>query len=250
MSRVIKASRIIGEYKIDDKIFRKEIESKPTGDVLEDEYQKKEEVKQADQQIKDQCTQIIETAKKEAQEIIDKAIIQAKKKQEEGFNQGYQEGFLSGQEEGKEIGLKKFKDLVAFFDDIIRKTREELEKDVMGLKRDMLELVIKIVERILNTELELHPEIINNIISGLLDEMSDFQKINIHVNPELSKYIVEEDFKTKYARKQLNFIADNGLELGDCIIETKLGGRDGTIETKLNLIKKELLKGAGYYEGS
>jgi flagellar assembly protein FliH len=253
LSRIIKASRITGEYKIDEKNvnLNKGIESSQENSNTDlGNKVEREEIKQYIQQAELRAAAIIEEAEKKAQELLDKSLVEAERNREEGYNQGYQEGFAAGQEEGREKGLGELKNLTTFFDDIIRQTREELENDIDNLKRDIIELIIKVAERVLNTELEVNPEVINSIVSDMLDDMGDIQEINIHINPELTRYIVEEDFKTEYVRKCLNFIADNGLKPGDCIIETKLGGRDGTIETKLNLIKKELLKGVGYYEGT
>jgi len=269
LSRVIKASRITGEYRIDvEKIKKKdssrdrtEKNSEPVSEQTSSAEDKHEEVEEDHSfivQAKARAEEIVKEAQEKAAGVLEKAAREAEQKRqeahekgyEEGYEEGYHDGLEKGQKKGREEGLAEFKKQLSHFDDIIRKTRNELDRDAGELKRDLIDLIIKAVETILNTEVQINPEIINNIISPILKELSDFGEITIRVNPELTRYIVEEDFEDRYVSKELNFVADSSLLPGDCIIDTELGGLDASIETKLNQLKKELLKGAGYYEGS
>ena len=117
----------------------------------------------------------------------------------------------------------------------------ESEKEQLPTK--VINLAIKIASKILNVKLEIEPEIINDIVKDMLDKMVDgFEKIKIKVKPNLIEYINETEIERNKPDSNLEFIPDDSLKKGDCVIETNYGGKDGTLENKLNLIKNQLLK--------
>lgn len=91
--------------------------------------------------------------------------------------------------------------------------------------------------------MEDEPEIINNIISKMLNQLENNQSnIVVRINPQLLPYLEKDDFYQKIDQKNLEFTADSDLKKGDCVIESNLGGKEGSLAHKLDLIKKELLK--------
>lgn len=255
MSNIIKASQIIGEYKLKD---RKLVQIKK-----EKQFKKKEkdnhpaEEEQAQQgkagvitDAERKAAGIIKRAEEEVAEIKKQALKEIEQAKEEGYNQGYQDGYAAGEEEGRQQGLANLNNIASHFEEMVLKVKEELDNQVAALSGDLIKLAVRIAGKVVNAELEINPQIINSIVMEMVQDMSNFEEIDILVNPELEKYIVKEDFKSNFVKQQINFIGDSKLKMGDCIVKTHLGGRDGTIENKLALLEKELLKGVGQYEGA
>jgi len=257
LSKIIKASQITGEYQLNDynylkKIMKKKEESAKykqnkhidKSSNTEDEICKERIVIEAEKradQIIEEAKNVAEDIKKQAKEFIEEA-------QKDGFEDGYQSGFQKGNTEGYQQGLKEYKQLIAHFDDIIIKTRDELTENIDVLNRDVISLAVKISSKVLNSELKVNPTIINSIVKDMIKDLTDIDDLTIYISTELMEYIDKDKFKSDYTKNIINFSADNQLEPGDCIVETRFGGKDGTINNKLLNIERELLKGAGFYE--
>lgn len=256
LSSVIKTSRVIGEYRIkEDRVITgpgiegtdssEEIQNRQDGSGLTNTS--------ADQKTDIESAAIIEEAEKQAQEIIKKARQQAEEElaraRKEGQEKGYQEGYEEGQKEGYRTGLSSLDDSLNTLNEVISRTKEELKKETENLPASIIKTAIRIAGRITATRLEMEPEIINNIVEEMIEEMVDFKEVKIRVNPGLLYHLKQEELSRKFIQQEIEFHADNSLEAGDCIIESRLGGRDGTLENKLALLEKELLERAGFYAG-
>lgn len=257
LSKIIKASQIKGEYKIDEDTIIKagqKTKKKKKPSPQKKAAAKNKELEQVKAQIIDQAEQqaegILENAREKAEKIRENAEQEAEKARNQGYEDGYQKGLVAGEEEGRKKAQTEFKNLMENFEVIVRETQEALERDAKQLQGQIISLAVNIGEKIVNTELEINPELINNIISDILEDMSDFTKIDIHVNSEIFDYIDNGRFQSEYVKQKINFKGDQNMKPGDCVVETYLGGRDGTIDNKLNQIEKELLKGAGFHDGS
>lgn len=228
MSNIIKASRITGEYRLKEEI----IEQQVCTEIIIDESGER-------------AAAIINQAEQEAIRIKERAQKEIDQAKEDGYNQGYHDGFAVGDEKGRQQGLEHLNSVIKDLQEIVHHIKEELDNRV----GDLIKLAVKIANRIVHAELEINPQIINGIVKEMVQDMTNFEEIVIHVNPELEKYLVEEDFKSEFVKQQINFVGDSKLKMGDCIVKTHLGGRDGTIEGKLDLLERELLKEVGLYEG-
>ena len=261
MSKIIKASRITGEYKLSDVKIEKKIQKKNTDiDKLNEnknESNKNNKLNKIQKRIKNRKDKIITEAEEEAKKIIENAKKDASKIKEKAEKEGYDNGYQKGKDEGYEEGLEqgyeeaknkaqqKLKDL----NTISHKIDDYFERELENLPAEIIELAVKIASKIVNKELDFNPELINNIIFDLLEEIGEtHQDIVIKISPDLENYINEVDIENYLNHESMEFIADESLSAGDCIIETEYGGKDATIENKLELIEKKLLQGAGYNE--
>lgn len=255
MSNIIKASQITGEYKLEENRYLKKkqelkdeyIEEK---DINEEEMTA-EEMKAVDEIVlaaKEQAAAIIEEAENTAAAMKNELEQEAENAYQQGFEKGYQEGLEKGSIEGEARTLNELKVLLDSFDSIIKQTKDELDNNIEALQLDVIKLAVQIADKITASQLELNPELINDIVFDMLKELSDVDELNIYINTQLLQYIDQEELKAKFIKQNIEFHADNNLNPGDCIIETNFGGKDGTIENKLNLLERELLKGAGFNE--
>jgi len=255
LSKVIKASQITGEYKLEESSYLKKREQ------LEEEYSREDETnsdKLTDDETelideiileaKAQAAAIIEEAQNDAKSIKDEMDRETEEAYQKGFEKGYQEGLEKGAQEGEKKTLNELNILLESFDNIIRTTKNELDNSIEDLQADLINMAVQISRKIVGTQMELNPQLINEIVFDMLRVLTDIEELNIHIDGHLMQYINVEEFKSEFMKQTINFIGDNNLKPGDCIIETNFGGKDATIENKLNLLERELLKGAGFNE--
>ncbi|MFP4661046.1 MAG: FliH/SctL family protein [Halanaerobiales bacterium] len=255
MSKVIKASQITGEYKLEENSYLRKKE-----EVVEDNSQE-EKISQEDMsqdeievfegiilEAKQQAAAIIEEAEEAAAEIKNRLEQEQEDAYQQGFEKGYQEGLEKGTLEGERKTLEELNVLLDSFDNILKKTEDELENSIDDLQRDVISLAVQISKKIVASQIEFNPELINTIVHDMLSELTEVEELNVYINTHLIQYIVEADFKSEYMTQKINFIADSSIKPGDCIIETTFGGKDGTLENKFYLLENELLKGAGFNE--
>jgi len=253
LSRIIKASLISGEYRLsEDSYYREKVEkNKEELELSPGNTKMNKEEELNDERIieaEKRAHEIIKKAELEAEEIIKKSQELQKEAEEEGFKKGYQEGLEKGIDDGSKQGLEELKEVINNFEKIILQTEKELDNSIENLNQDLISLAIKISRKVINTEIKLNPVIVNDIVKGILKELLDIEKVLVYVSPELHQFIVKEEFIKEYSKNSIEFLNDTKLKAGDCIVETKFGCKDGTIERQLARMEKELLKGAGFYE--
>lgn len=199
-------------------------------------------------EAKSQAAAIIEEAEKDAKDIKNQLDQETEEAYQKGFEKGYQEGLEKGAIEGEKKTLDELKILLESFDKIIKTTKSELDNSVENLQADLISMAVQISSKIVAAQMELKPELINEIVFDMLKVLTDIDELTIHIDGQLLQYINDEELKSEFMKQTINFIGDNNLKPGDCIIETNFGGKDATIENKLNLLERELLKGAGFNE--
>lgn len=172
-------------------------------------------------------------ARSEAQQIVEQAQIEAEAVRQEARAEGRQEGH-------KEAAQKINEALDALNEAV--KERKKIIKDAEG---EILRLSLKIAEKIIHSEVSLHPDVSLNIVTEAIGRISDREQIIIKVNREDAEYI--KRYKDRLANmldgvKSFSIIEDANIEPGGCVIETNLGFIDSRISTKLKSIEEALTK--------
>jgi len=126
---------------------------------------------------------------------------------------------------------------------VIEKGRQEKQRIMEETESDILQLSTKIATKLMNSELTIKPDIIMNIVKDAVTKISDNRDIILRVAQEdldevrSNKELIEELMDTR----NLTITADRKIDQGGCMIETKLGFIDATIETKTEMILSALL---------
>lgn len=251
MSKVIKASQVTGEYKINQNpktlAFEKKEDNGPEKKQIDkkefaNSNQKKNIKPALLKKAKNEAEKIIREAEIEAEEIIQEAEAEKEKllsEKEELYQsiktEAEAEGFEKGQDEVNKL-KKELAEIISAFEKEISRKKDKIRKDVV-------ELAVKIASIVIDVKLETEHDIINNIISDMLTKIDDNHRdIVVRVNPQLIPYIEENRFYQHINQKNIEFVSNPELRKGDCVVETNLGGKEGSLDHKLDLIKKELLK--------
>jgi flagellar assembly protein FliH len=247
LSKVIKASQVTGEYKINQKPNVLSFNDK---DYSQESHSKKEKNRTKNIKKKEK---VISEAEKKAQKIIDEAekkaekIIKEAEQKKQKLLSEKDEIYSDIKAEAKAEGLQeaqaeidRSKNELA---SLISSFEKEFSREKSRIRKDIIELAVKIASIVIDVKLETEHDMINNIISDMLSKIDDNHRdILVRVNPQLIPYIEENRFYEHINQKNIEFHSDHELKKGDCVVETNLGGKEGSLEHKLDLIKTELLK--------
>lgn len=131
--------------------------------------------------------------------------------------------------EGFEEGLKEWSEQLAFFKSEI----ERIEKEV---HETLAPLALTAVKKIVGKEVEIHPEVILDIVKTALKPVSQHKKITIYVNKEDLDRVENDRKEIKKIFEHLETLSIKQREdvhQGGCIIETEAGIINAQLESQL-----------------
>jgi len=242
LSKIIKASQIIGKYKLSSAHQHevKEVQKKQ-------EYNKQnEENKNNKQDNKKKAEQVINEAEEKAKKIIEEAKKEEEKIEElkeEAYQKGYQEGKEQGQKEAYQDKKEEIEETLNAIHEKTENIKDQYEKELNLLKPQLINIATKMASKIINENIKETPDVINNIVEDVLQDLSNnHQHFVINVNPEILPYLSKNELKTSFPESDFKFNADENLKKGDCVINTNFGGKDAYLKDKLERLKKQILK--------
>lgn len=105
-------------------------------------------------------------------------------------------------------------------------------------QEETVRLGIAIAERLLRRTLTAHPEAVIDLVRSALECSVGADRVNIRLHPADTELVtsLQSESSTK-----LDFVADDSLERGDCLIETSNGRIDARREVLTQRIAEELL---------
>ncbi len=169
--------------------------------------------------------------------LVTRAQQEAHSIKELAAREGYQNGLLKAQQDIDNIktSLEEFLDM-----------KDEMYKEFYP---HIMELSMEIAKKIIKKEVEISHDVLKNIVMSVMDEIStDTQKITIKVNSqdvEFAQVSLPEVIKSKNITAKVNFVADDSVEKGSCLVVANNGVIDANFKTQL-----AILQGAfGIYRG-
>jgi len=158
-----------------------------------------------------------------------------KKAKDSAYNEGYQEGYKKGEEKLSGLAKEAMQTI-----NTLSKERQTLLKQS---EKESLELGFLIAEKVIQTQLDRDATVFQNILSEALGRITDKERVIIKVNKRDIDFV--RSYKQQFERelndiKTLEIQEDHTIEIGGCVIETKLGYIDSSISTKLSIIEKSL----------
>ena len=111
------------------------------------------------------------------------------------------------------------------------------------IEKDMLRLSVKVAEKIIGKEISMDQAISGEIVLTAIRNARQKELLTVRVNrndlaivEKLRKEISSSEF-----RDIIDFVADQAVSKGGCIIESSAGTIDARLETQLRVLKKNLL---------
>ncbi len=166
-----------------------------------------------------QALDILQAAKEQADSMQKQAL--------EQFDKGYADGFAKGQAEGKqEYALKIIDSVMTTLDSL-----ELIEEQIVDV---VIASVVKIIGQIEPNER------IVRIVKQALATVRGENRIQVKVSLEqeacvrqsLRAFLISPDGKTGY----IDVVADSSLKKDDCILETKMGVVEASLDFQLKVL--------------
>lgn len=254
---------IPNEIEDDKNIEKKEFETFEDGqekseklffdhEEINEESNEENEILEIDE-ILNQKKQELENVQKEAittinetQEKANKIMEDAKNKAESESNDikamAWEEGFLKGRTEAIE---KMENDIDATFisaNKILVEASLKAREIFMDNKKEMINLSMLMAKKIIKKELKNKEVLFNNLMEAM-KKAQNSKELKIFVNWDqlaFGKELKEKLQNSFQGIEKIEIIEDRTVSEGGCIIETKLGKIDATIENQMEILFNSL----------
>jgi len=190
-------------------------------------------------EARDEAEIIILKARNEAQMIIDNAEREVERERAETLenarSQGYGDGYNKGAAEAEALKREA--------EEAMRDTRAEYEEMLNNLEPQAVELIIKILNKLLGGSVRFNPQVILNLIREGLYGVVGSDGVKLRVSTDDYDYVYGHlDEITEYAgANSVELIKDAALKPMDCVIETSYGNIDSSLDQQFESLKADLL---------
>jgi flagellar assembly protein FliH len=194
------------------------------------------QVEVALQQAQEERLRILEEARTEADEMVAKLREEIKQKAyQEGFDQGMKEGF----EQGSAQGRTEAEQLKEEAHRILKLAQRAAQEEWRKVDVTMLQLALKVAERILRVHIQENPEHLIQRIRALSLLPEEREGWRLHVST------ADYQWLTQWAEEiKIPLLEDQTLNAGDCFLECAEGIFDARVEAQLEqceqLLREEL----------
>jgi flagellar assembly protein FliH len=175
----------------------------------------------------------LESARRQGAELIavarEQAEAIAQNAREQGFAAGYAEGIAQAE--------KAAADLVQHAEHTAREVVEYRARSIAESEHELVELALRIAEKVLQRSFETEPERVVDVLRGALRKTFTREGLTVVCNPaDLSRLqAAGPDLAGALGGlKDLQFIADRRVDVGGVVVRTPAGDIDATIESQLD----------------
>ena len=206
-----------------------------------------------DSDLKTPLNEINENKDKQiSEEILKKCMEEAQKKADEHYKsemiRAYEEGISKAREEAATIIENAKLEREKLLEDIVM-LKEELEgnykEEIRNAEKDLLDLSLDIVEKIINYEVDRSDEYVLGIVKDSLDRVMNKNDVILKLSTA-DYYTVLSNKKYLMANVkgfgEIEIVQDESLDPGTCLVDTPLGVIDGSIQVRMDNIQKEIMK--------
>lgn len=164
---------------------------------------------------------------------------------EQEYHAAREAGYQDGVQQGQEAGFSQYQEVIGEAKQIVEASKQEFLTKVESSEEMILELGIKVAERILGIQLERNPEEFIHLVKQAVKEVKEYEDIQIHVSPARYEWALnqKEELQSLLNKESNLFIYPNEeLNEQDCMIESSFGKIDAGIDSQLNEIRNKLLE--------
>ena len=172
---------------------------------------------------------ILDNARRQSEQIISKAYIDAELSKTQAFEEGYEAGYQSGYESGYSGAIQRSMDEAQVIrdeaDNLLVCAKHQYDRYLIDKEKQIKDLVINIAQSILKKEVK-EPDALNEMVFTALMAERNVKLYIIKVNNSHFATIRDEveNFKNKLAfQGDIFVIEDNFLDEGTAVIEKESG---------------------------
>lgn len=162
----------------------------------------------------------------------------------QGNRQGHSEGFAAGFNQGEkavfeqmDANLRTSAETAA---QILSAANFSAQQTILSTEGQILDLAVAAAEKILAYEIDTNSEVVVSIVKVALDKVRNQKQISIRINPVDFPIAIaaKGDLDVILQREQsVEFIADQTVSRGGCVIDSAFGSADARVETQLQTLQ-------------
>ncbi len=197
------------------------------------------------EEARDLDPQNIKKARTGVKQILSDAYAKAKTQaaeiktqaEQEGREQGHAEGFAQGESQAREECGPLLETLQGLIEELSTFRNNMYPK----VEREMIEMVVALVKKIIHVELSTKEENVQEMIRLAVQSVLDKESMTIQVNPKDKEYA--EKFRPELAAlfgeiKNVAFEENPGIERGGCVVESNFG----TVDARMDQLEAQIDK--------
>lgn len=153
-----------------------------------------------------------------------------------------------GRQQGLQEGYESVQKALTALEKMAQKLVASEKAFLLNAEKHAVTLAVAVAKRILGREVQSDRQIVVHIIREALKQVADKTRIVIKVNPlELDNVLAHrKELQTMDKHfPELEFIPDDKISPGACLIETRTGSIDGRLESQLEEIERNFLASLG-----
>jgi flagellar assembly protein FliH len=188
-----------------------------------------------------------ETAEPEisSEQLFRTKLLEIERQTQEIEKEAYGKGFAQGEKDGFEYGNKAAQVIKTQLERIAENMEALPRKIFQDYREWLVRTSIRVAERIVNTEVQVSPEIVAGNVKALLDEAEEHSTLTVYLNP-IDLELIEKrvDLALSTNKKHFALKADKELERGGCRVESALQLLDASLACMYENMEKYLLDSA------
>ncbi len=193
--------------------------------------------------VSQQASQCVDTARAQAAAIIAKAKKEAEQIRARAVQEGRAQAAQAARQEAQRELAEKWQALKPTIDKLIRGIEQAREDWIRNWEKQLAHLAVRIAEKIIQRQLAETPQLSHDWIRQALELASGSRQLKIYVGPEDYATLNEQRAAITDligATAAAEIIADPAIENGGCRVVTEFGEIDSRLQTQLARIEEEL----------
>lgn len=162
-------------------------------------------------------------------------------------DKAYEDGFSKGKKDGYEEGKKRAEEMIRSMEEILAKLEDLWPKMTSEYEDKIMQLVYRAAEKVVFGHIDIDNEVVKRSILNAFELIPKPLDVTININPDDYEFIetTKEDLFNNIKKiKRISIVSDPSVSRGGCLVESKDGDADSTIEKRLESIKESIISAA------
>lgn len=202
----------------------------------EEDFVSYESLMDDDEEEVDEGPDLLEIARQELEQTkieADRLVQEAEARVEQLEKEAYDKGFQKGEAEGRVVGEEALSGKINQASQLIVALKAERQRICSLYEKDILALVIAMVEHLVNHEVSVNHLVIEKCLHKALGFVVDNSQVVAHLHPDdflrIKDAVVEDPLFLDNAER-VELMEDPATSQGGCLLETTFGEIDTTLE--------------------
>ena len=208
---------------------------------------------------RDEAAEMVTRAKAQASKMVGEARTRAEDQLRDESERmltearkSYEEGFTKGLADGEEEGRRRFDAILSKVGGILDYLTRERDKALSGCRHEMVELILRISERVIRIEGETIRSLIAENLKLLLEESASKDEMVLHLNPADLPEVQTMMSEKNGPLPRHKLAADPSVPVGEARVRSRAVNVDLSFARRFEAIRDRLLArfGPGLGSGS